>query len=226
MSGSHRAWIFDSNSPTEYSRSFSPIETSQVFINKSWNDYTLDVLARSQVISIPNVREKTRNLPSLSFEKRPSLLPFFDKVYFSFKSSIEGVSRREEVDDVVLYKTMTGSDPVVTPAVVQRFDVYPQLIVPIHTKYVNFTATGAVRATYYSNSFNDQRQVISHDLIRKYGEFEFDVRPVALAKNFYGKDDHFEFRHVIEPYLTYRYIAGVDNFNKIIRFDYVEAIRN
>ncbi len=204
----------------------SPIETSQVFINKSWNDYTLDVLARSQVISIPNVREKTRNLPSLSFEKRPSRLPFFDSAYFSFKTSIEGVSRREDVDSVALYRKMTGTDPVVTPAVVQRFDIYPQLIVPLHTKYFNFTATAAMRVTYYSNSFNSLRRVVSNDLIRKYGEFDFDIRPVALAKNFYGKDNHFKFRHVIEPYLTYRYIVGIDNFNKIIRFDYVDTATN
>ena len=204
----------------------SPIETSQVFINKSWNDYTLDVLARSQVISIPNVREKTRNLPSVSFEKRPSRLPFFDSAYFSFRASLEGVSRREEVDNVALYRRMTNADPVVTPAVVQRFDVYPQLIVPLHTKYVNFTATAAMRVTYYSNSFSTLRRVVSNDLIRKYGEFDFDVRPVAFAKNFYGKNNQFKFRHVIEPYLTYRYIAGIDNFNKIIRFDYVDTATN
>ncbi len=204
----------------------SPIETSQVFINKSWNDYTLNVLARSQVISIPNVREKTRNLPSVSFEKRPSMPSFLQGVYFSFKTTLEGVSRREEVDDVALYRRMTGTDPVISPSVVQRFDIYPQLIVPLHTKYFNFTATGASRVTYYSNSFNDLRQVASRDLIRKYGEFTVDIRPVALAKNFYGKNNQFKFRHVIEPYLTYRYIKGIDNFNKIIRFDYVDTATN
>src|SRR6266513_2429983 len=31
-------------------------------------------------------------------------------------------------------------------------------------------------------------------------------------------------RHVIEPYITYRRIAGIDNFDRIIRFDYVDAI--
>ncbi len=55
----------------------SPIENSQAFVNKSWNSYTLNVLARSQVISIPNVRISTRNLPSINFEKRPSPLGFF-----------------------------------------------------------------------------------------------------------------------------------------------------
>lgn len=202
----------------------SPIEVSQAFVNKSWDNYSLNLLARSQVISIPNVRIKTRNLPSVNFEKRPSMFSFLNPVYFSFKTSVEGVARREEVDDVGLYRRMTGNDPVISPAVGQRFDVYPQLTLPIYTKYFNFTFTGAARVTYYSNSFDDLRRVVGRDVIRKYGEFQFDVRPVALAKNYFGKGDKFKFRHVIEPFLTYRYVRGVDNFNKIIRFDSMDTI--
>ncbi len=204
----------------------SPIEVSQVFINKSWDDYTLNLLARSQVISIPNVREKTRNLPSINFEKRPTLLSFFPDAYFAFRTSIEGVSRREEVDDLELYRQMAGADPVVTPSLSQRLDFYPELIVPFRTKYFNFTATGAGRITYYSNSLNGLRQVVGDNLIRKYGEFTFDVRPVALARNFYGKNDAFRFRHVIEPFLTYRLVGGINNFNRIIRFDHVDTMTN
>ncbi len=204
----------------------SPIEVSQVYVNKSWNNYTLNFLTRSQVISIPNVRIKTRNLPSVSFEKRPSRLSFMDSVYFSFKTSVEGVSRREEVDNRALYTQMTGNNPVLTPALGQRFDVYPQFIIPFRTKYFNFTATAAARVTYYSNSFDDMRRVVGRDVIRKYGQFEFDIRPVALARNFYGKNKAFRFRHVIEPFLTYRFVGGVDNFEKIIRFDYVDTATN
>ena len=205
----------------------SPIENSQFSVNKSWGAYTLDLLARSQTISIPNVREKTRNLPSFSFQKRPTRLSFLDGVYFSFKAAAEGVSRREEVDDVTLYKETTGGGlPIVTPAEVQRFDLYPEVTVPFNTKYFNFTASGAVRFTYYSNSLDPTRQVVSGDVIRKYGEFTFDIRPVAFARNYYGKDNVFKFRHVIEPYLTYRLVTGVNNFNKIIRFDYVDTATN
>ena len=204
----------------------SPIEVSQVYVNKSWDNYTLNFLARSQVISIPNVRVKTRNLPSVSFEKRPSRISFLDNVYFSFKTSLDGVSRREDVDDRALYTQMTGSNPTITPSLGQRFDIYPQFTIPLHTKYFNFTASASARVTYYSNSFDDMRRVVGRDVIRKYGQFEFDVRPVALARNFYGKNNAFKFRHVIEPFLTYRFVKGFDNFNKIIRFDYVDTATN
>lgn len=201
----------------------SPIENSEAFINKSWDNYTLNVLARSQVISIPNVRIKTRNLPSVHFEKRPSLLSFFDKAYFSFKTSLEGVSRREEVDSIEAFRQANNSEPLITPAVGQRFDIHPQITIPFNSKYFSLTATAGTRVTYYSNSINDFRQVVGRDVLRKYGELELDLRPVALARNFYGKGDKFKFRHVIEPYLTYRYVKGINNFNRIIRFDYADT---
>ncbi len=201
----------------------SPIEVSQVFVNKSWNNYTLNLLVRSQVISIPNVRIKTKNLPSINFDKRPSEISFLKNVYFSFKTSLEGVSRREEVDDQALYFQQTGSVPVVSPALGQRFDIHPQVSIPFNFKYVTFTATAGTRVTYYSNSFNDMRRVVGRDVVRSYGEFEFDIRPVALARNFYAKNKAFRFRHVIEPYATYRLVKGVSNFNRIIRFDYTDS---
>jgi LPS-assembly protein len=202
----------------------SPIEVSQAFVNKSWGNFTLNLLSRSQVISIPNVRVKTRNLPSVNFEKRPSMLSFLPGVYFGFKTSVEGVSRREEVDDISAYRQRTGSDPIVTPALGQRFDVYPEFMLPLHTKYISFTATASGRVTHYSNSLDSLRQVMGRDIVRKYGEFDFDIRPVALAKNFVGKDGTFKFRHVIETFATYRFRSGIDNFAKLIRFDQLDTI--
>lgn len=201
----------------------SPIEVSQAFVSKSWSNYTLSLLARSQEITIPNVRIKSRNLPSVTFEKRPSLLKFFPYAYLSFIATAEGISRREEAADPNLYSARSGGPPVVTPALGQRFDVHPLITVPFATKYVNFTLTAGGRVTYYSNSFNDMRRVVSRDVIRRYGEITFDVRPVALAKNYYDKNGGLRFRHVIEPFLTYRFVRGVDNFARIIRYDHTDT---
>ena len=201
----------------------SPIEVSQLYINKSWGSYTGNFLARSQVISIPNLRIKTRNLPSFNFEKRPSELPFLKNVYFSFKSNFEAVSRREEVVNDGTVGQFNFYEPIATSAYVQRLDGRPQITVPLHFKYFSLTATGGGRVTFYSDSFNDMRRVVGQAVTRKYGEFELDFRPVALAKNYFRKNGALRFRHTIEPYLTYRLIKGVDNFNKIIRFDYEDT---
>ncbi len=202
----------------------SPIEVSQGFVNKSWGSLTFNALTRAQEISIPNVQIKTRNLPSANFDMRPTALSFLKKVYFSFKTSAEGISRREQVNDLALYRAQTGNDPVITPTLGARFDIHPQVEIPFYAKYFNLTATFGGRVTYYSNSFDSMRRVVGTSVVRKYGEFQLDLRPVALAKNFYAKkNDAFRFRHVIEPFVTYRFIKGVNNFNRLIRYDYQDT---
>lgn len=202
----------------------SPIEVSQVYLNKSWGSYTGNLRARSEVISIPNLRVKTRNIPGINFEKRPSEIPFLKNVYFSFKTNFDGVSRREEFtnggNNLGVFESF---QPVATTSFVQRLDVRPQIIAPFNFKYFTLTATGGGRVTYYSDSFDDMRRVVGQAVTRKYGEFELDFRPVALAKNYFRSNGALRFRHTIEPFLTYRLIKGVDNFNKIIRFDYEDT---
>ena len=107
----------------------------------------------------------------------------------------------------------------------QRFDLHPNVELPLSFAGWSLTATGGVRATYYSNSIDPAtRLVTSRDVVRGYGEFELDLRPPALARNFRRGDGSVWFRHVIEPYVIYRRIAGIDNFARIIRFDYLDAI--
>ena len=204
----------------------SPLEVSQIFVNKSWDNYSLDLLARSQVVSIPGVRISTRNLPSVSFEKRPSPLSFFKDlpVYFSFRSSLEGVSRRESSDPS--YQFPTPIDLIRSPALGQRLDFNPQVEIPFYYKGWSLTATTGLRTTYYSNSLAEKsRQITGKDLVRGYGEFELDFRAPALARNFYADDRLFKFRHVIEPYVAFRARRGVGrDYRRVILFDYNDTV--
>ncbi|HKQ53048.1 MAG TPA: LPS assembly protein LptD [Pyrinomonadaceae bacterium] len=208
-------------------QAISPEERSQIFINKNFGDYSFNFLARSQVTSIPNVRIRTRQLPSISLDKRPSALRYFERVpvYFSFEGSLEGVSRKETVDDLLLFRDEVDGEPIVSPSIVQRLDVHPRFSVPAHFAGWSVTATAGLRATYYSNSIDPvTRLILSRDVVRGYGEFELDVRPPALARNFRHGDGSFFFRHVIEPYFIYRKIEGISNFERIIRFDATDAV--
>jgi LPS-assembly protein len=205
----------------------SPEERSQVFINKNFGDYSFNFLARSQVTSIPNTRVRTRQLPSITLDKRPSALRYFERVpvYFSFEGALEGVSRKETVDDIDLFRSEVGGEPLITPSIVQRLDVHPRFEIPVHFGGWSVTAQAGIRATYYSNSIDPTtRLILSRDVVRGYGEFELDVRPPALARNFRHRDGSFFFRHVIEPYFIYRKIEGITNFERIIRFDWTDAI--
>ncbi len=205
----------------------SPEETSQVFVNKDYKDYSFNFLARSQVTSLPNSRIRIRELPSVTMDKRPSPLSFIKKlpIYFSFEGGAEGVSRKETVEDLASFRTEVGGEPIVTPSIVQRLDFHPRITLPLSFAGWSLTATGAGRVTFYSNSLDpSNRSVLSRDLTRSYGEFELDLRPPAFFRDFHRSSGTFFFRHVIEPYVIYRKISGIHNFDRIIRFDDVDAI--
>ncbi|HEV2836248.1 MAG TPA: LPS assembly protein LptD, partial [Pyrinomonadaceae bacterium] len=208
-------------------QAISPEETSQVFINRDHNEYSFNFLARSQVTSLTNARIRIRQLPSISIDKRPAIVSFLKSlpVYFSFSGSADGVSRKETVEDLVQFVNDVGGNPIISPSIVQRLDLHPRFELPLSVAGWSFTASGAGRVTFYSNSLDPvTRDVLSRNLTRSYGEFEFDVRPPALAKDFRHGDGGFFFRHVIEPYVVYRKISGINNFDRIIRFDYLDAI--
>ncbi|MDT7602478.1 MAG: LPS-assembly protein [Acidobacteriota bacterium] len=208
-------------------RAISPEERSQVFINKNTDSYSFNFIARSQVTSVPNTRIRIRQLPSVQFDKRPSPLDFIKKlpVYFSFESGFEGMSRKETVENLAAFQAAGNLNPLITPSIVQRLRVHPQISVPFNFGGWTATATGTLDGTYYSNSLDPlTRFVLGRDVTRIFGEFDFDLRPPALAKNFYNADGRLRFRHVIEPYLIYRKAEGVGNPERIIRFDYIDAL--
>ena len=208
-------------------QAISPEETSQVFVNKDHDEYSFNFLARTQVTSLTNARIRIRQLPSISIDKRPTILNFLKDlpVYFSFSGSADGVSRKETVEDLVTFVGDVGGNPIITPSIVQRLDVHPRFELPLNFAGWSVTASGAGRVTFYSNSLDPTtRDVLSRNITRSYGEFELDVRPPAFAKGFRRGDKSFWFRHVIEPYVTYRRLAGINNFDRIIRFDYIDAI--
>ncbi|HEY6045255.1 MAG TPA: LPS assembly protein LptD, partial [Pyrinomonadaceae bacterium] len=210
-------------------QAISPEERSQVFINKNYNAYSFNFRMNSQATSLQNSQIRIRELPSVTLDRRPSILRWLRKlpVYLSFESGVEGVSRKETAVDIALFRSEAGREPIFTPSIVQRFDFHPTVSLPLSFGGWSLTATAGARATYYSNSFDPATGLaVSRDLVRGYGEFELDLRPPALARNFRRSDGSVLFRHVIEPYLIYRRIGGIDNFNQIIRFDYVDAIAN
>src|SRR5499427_749325 len=208
-------------------QAISPEERSQVFLNKNYHAYSFNLRMNSQATSLPNSQIRIRELPSVSIDRRPSPLPWLRSIpiYYTLEGSADGVSRKETPTDVGLFLIEAGRLPIDTPSVVQRLDLHPDVIVPLSFGGWNVTATAGARATYYSNSIDPTTQLVApRDVIRGYGEFELDVRPPALARNFRRSDGSVLFRHVIEPYVIYRRVAGIDNFHEIIRFDSFDAI--
>src|SRR5205085_9506200 len=155
-------------------RAISPEERSQVFVNKNGGAYSFNMLLRNQVTSLPGVRIRIRQLPAIQLDKRPSPLSFIKKlpVYFSFEGGIEGVSRKETVDDLTAFQSQGNKNPIITPSVVQRLDFHPNVMIPFSAGGWSATITAGVRSTFYSNSIDPlTRLILGRDVTRTYGEF-------------------------------------------------------
>jgi LPS-assembly protein len=98
-----------------------------------------------------------------------------------------------------------------------RIDFYPHLALPLAAGGWNVVAEGALRETAYTISqtpdltgANGGTPAISHDpLNRTDFEASVDLRAPAVERNFSLTRWNRELRHVIEPEITYRYVAGI-----------------
>ena len=155
------------------------------------------------------------HVPSLSFDTVDEPL-LGAPLRWSVDSSAAGLSRSEPG-----YKT----------GVIKRFDLYPHLSLPIHLDGWTLRPEIGARETYYSKSqiastttpLPGNGSVNRSDL-----EASFELRPPALVRDFkspsmerlFGSD----LRHTIEPEVQYRYVAGVNNFASIPRFDTTDVV--
>jgi LPS-assembly protein len=119
---------------------------------------------------------------------------------------------------------LTRSEPAALPTGtsfharnVGRIDFYPHLALPLTGGGWSLTAEAALRETAYTISQTPDRKdtnsgvpTISHDpLNRTDFEASIDLRPPAFSRDFTLVRWNRQMRHVIEPELTYRYVAGI-----------------
>jgi LPS-assembly protein len=161
------------------------------------------------------------HIPSLDFNTIPEpLAPTFPgtALRWSFDGSAAGLNR---------------SEPNAKTGMVARFDLYPHLTLPLHFDGWTFRPEVGARETYYT-----QTQTLAGatpvpgggSVNRADLEAGFGVRPPALVRDFkapmleriFGSD----LRHAIEPEVQYRYVAGVNNFSSIPRFDPTDIVSN
>lgn len=125
-------------------------------------------------------------------------------VYWSFDAAADGVQRSEPIN--------------VTTGVVGRFDVNPDLSLPLVYHGWTLRPSAGLRETYYT----EQQFLlgIPQDPINRFAfDGEVELRPPAVARIFQKPIHGRVLKHVIEPRVIYRYVSGVENFDRIIRFD-------
>lgn len=193
----------------------SPEERSVFYLNKNWRSFSFNAQFGEQSVFVANPGDpfqrtsvvKTRQAPSIEFSQRSAKVSKKLPVYFSFGAALDGVRRIETTGDQVDLKT---------PSIVQRLDLSPRLTFPLKS-FAGFTLTPSVgvRSTFYSDSLDPvQRQIVGQNLLRNYAELDLDLRAPSLAKVFRHGDGTPWFKHVIEPFVEYRRVKGIDDFNR------------
>ncbi len=138
--------------------------------------------------------------------------------------SLHGTAVRWSVDSSAA--GLSRSEPGYKTGDIGRFDLYPHLSLPIHLDGWTLRPEIGARETFYTQSqiptsttpLPGNGSVNRSDL-----EASFELRPPALVRDFkapalerfFGSD----LRHTIEPDIQYRFVAGINNFSSIPRFD-------
>jgi LPS-assembly protein len=189
---------------------------SAFFLSNSFRGFSLNLAAlndKSFLTINPATSVSLRNMPEARFssvEQAPwQKLP----LYFSFSSFI-GAVHREDAN-------------LTTAAAVQRTEFAPKVTVPLHFgPWLDLVAGGAVRTTRYGASLDAAGNLGIRPVTRNDGEFTLEIRPPTLQRYFYFPKAKRKYKHTIEPEVTYRYVSGINDFERFIRFDSDATLSN
>lgn len=182
-----------------------PDEISSAFLTRNFSTFSFNVFGERRLTEFPEGAVTSRTFPSFNLLAHNRQVRDWP-LYVSFDASVEGLSRSD------IYRS--------TPPVVQRFDLYPRVTVPLRKfRAFSFTPSFGLRQTFYSDQASPESVsgVSPRNLVRTAFDFKGYFSGPSFEKVFEvgGR----RYKHVVEPEVTYRYINGVSELNRIIQFD-------
>lgn len=134
--------------------------------------------------------------------------------YWAFDASLGGLGRSEP--------RLPSGQPGLRTGLLGRFDLNPQISLPLQFRGWTLRPELTLHDTFYTARLlpgENGGSVQPDPINRRAVETAVELRPPTLErifdKPFLGR----KWKHVIEPRLVYRYVAGVNNFSSILRFD-------
>jgi LPS-assembly protein len=200
-----------------YEAIFSEVH-STVYVAKHWSSFDLNFVAtrvENFLSTTPDDKVSLRRMPSVEFRTRDRqvnerILP----VWISLDSNASFVRRSQ--------RSFT------TAQFIDRLDVEPRVMTALRWKDFNLIPSFSLRETSYGSSFDDEGNITGKGELRSSREFGLELTTPSLSRVFekppswLGK----KAKHVIEPRASFRYVSGVDDFQRIIRFDESELVTN
>ena len=205
----------------DFSASYADAINSQThsvgFVTKHWADYGVTFVAQQNVNYLQNDNDahiSVRKLPEADFVTREHEFDILKwPFWFSMDSSAGLLARSEPL--------------VAEPAVVPRMDFSPHVTTAFRWAGIQLVPTLGIRETYYSGDYNPAGTIGTGGVLRNSRDVSISLILPSLeriydAPVFLGK----KIKHVIEPRMTYKDVSGIDNFNRILRFDESDILSN
>lgn len=214
-----------------YTESFNEAVFSQThsvgYLTKHWSDYGFYLVAQKDInfqSESPGDDINIRKLPEVRFTEReheiriPAGILRGLPLWFSLDSSA-GLLRRSQPS-------------FQTRQFVTRMDFAPRVTTAWHWNGINISPSFRLRETAYGSSVGAYGVFAGQNVLRSSREFSVDLSLPALQRTF---DTPATFthlglgqkvKHVLEPRVTYKNVAGIGNFDQIIRFDEMDVLSN
>jgi LPS-assembly protein len=199
---------------------------SQAFLSKSTNGFSLNGFTeryQNFLSTTPGQVITILHAPSFDFSgvDRPMWRTPF---YWSFNASMAGLSRSEPEQCTTIGSFESCTPPFRTANLVGRFDLTPEVSLPLLFRRWSLRPDLTLHETYYTERLvgeigQNPGQAVGDPIDRHALDASVELRPPALErifdKEFLGK----KWKHVIEPRAVYRFVTGVNNFGSILKFD-------
>lgn len=120
-----------------------------------------------------------------------------------------------------------------TTGLTERFDIHPELVLPLKAGGWSFRPSVAVRDTIYTRSRESASNAATprqsgEAVNRSDVEVGVEARAPVLERTFTSSLVHRLFasdvKHTIEPMAAYHLVSGVDNFRHLLRFDQTDVV--
>jgi LPS-assembly protein len=182
-----------------------PDEISSGFLTRNFSTHSVNVFGERRLTEFPEGAVTSRTFPSFNLSGHNRQVKDWP-VYLSFDASVDGLSRSDT------YRS--------TPPVVQRFDINPRVTVPTRKFHAfSFTPSFGFHQTFYSDQVSPESPtgISPENLVRTAFDFKGYFSGPSVERVFEAGARRY--KHVIEPEVTYRYINGVSEFDRVIQFD-------
>lgn len=189
-----------------------PTKTSRLFLTNNFQTGSVNFSLSREETAFPGPNVVIRSTPAFDFKLTGHRL-FQTPFYLDLNSSAEGLSRADRF--------------IETPGIIQRLDLFPKIYFSLPLfQGLRLNPRIGFRETFYSDSLRRGDDSLSGDnVLRQYFEFGFDLKGWGLSK-VYGPSSAPAWKHLIEPVVSYRHVTGIEDFDRIIRFDERDAIAN